>query len=91
MLQRHYRSHTKETLLLAMLVIKSLLKKQLEKKHQTIHSDIKTRNDSKAFQSGVCLKRFPFKSQIQIHYRAHTGEKPFACQIFGRKFASKIY
>ena len=41
------------------------------------------------FECDVCLKKFKFKSALKIHYRIHTGKKPFACKICDRKFAQK--
>lgn len=33
------------------------------------------------YECGTCKKRFNYKSQLSIHERSHTGERPFECAI----------
>uniref|UniRef100_A0A8C0AIJ8 C2H2-type domain-containing protein n=1 Tax=Bos mutus grunniens TaxID=30521 RepID=A0A8C0AIJ8_BOSMU len=35
---------------------------------------------------GVCKKSFPYQSQLTLHQRTHTGERPFQCDICARGF-----
>jgi len=36
----------------------------------------------------VCDKAFPVPSQLEIHFRKHTGEPPFQCQVCKKGFKS---
>ncbi|OUC46194.1 zinc finger, C2H2 type [Trichinella nativa] len=37
----------------------------------------------------ICFKSFACQSALEIHYRSHTKERPFKCQICSRGFSTK--
>ncbi|XP_070207847.1 sal-like protein 3 [Littorina saxatilis] len=40
-------------------------------------------------QCVICKRVLSCKSALQMHYRIHTGERPFKCKICNRKFTTK--
>jgi len=36
-----------------------------------------------------CDKKYSIKSRLQVHYRTHTGSKPFICNFCGKAFNEK--
>lgn len=41
-------------------------------------------------QCVMCHRVLSCKSALQMHYRIHTGERPFRCKICNRKFTTKV-
>ncbi|MCL4133995.1 UNVERIFIED_CONTAM: hypothetical protein GTU68_030827, partial [Idotea baltica] len=40
-------------------------------------------------QCAICQRVLSCKSALQMHYRIHTGERPFKCKICSRSFTTK--
>ena len=81
-LKIYYRTHTGEK----PFACETCDIKFSQKYNLATHSDIV---QSQAFKCDICLKVFTCISHLIRHYRTHTGEKSFACQVCDKKFTQK--
>ncbi|XP_041664470.1 zinc finger protein 69-like [Cheilinus undulatus] len=57
-----------------------------EKSHQT---NVQAPPDEPMVNCSICNAGFPCRSQLDIHMRTHTGERPYHCSVCGRTFTQK--
>jgi hypothetical protein len=49
------------------------------------------RNHKEGYSCQVCRKMFPTPSKLAVHFRIHSGIKPFKCDLCSRSFRQKIH
>ncbi|CAL8140389.1 unnamed protein product [Orchesella dallaii] len=54
--------------------------------HRFVHKKIKRPRKSECV---ICRKKFLSKSALNVHFRGHTGEKPYSCSVCAVTFAQK--
>ncbi|XP_034381478.1 zinc finger protein 850-like isoform X2 [Cyclopterus lumpus] len=50
-----------------------------------------TSEQQRTHQCRACLKCFPSVSKLQRHTLTHTGQRPFGCEICGKRFRQKTH
>lgn len=67
--------------------LKSFVREASLHKHLTCHED----DYKKKHLCDICGKGFARMDKMKIHYRVHTGDKPFACSYCEKAFTKKDY
>lgn len=65
-------------------------------KRCTLEKHITTRHETKPVHEkrhlcDICGKGFATKDKLQVHYRVHTGVKPYTCSYCAKSFTKKDY
>ncbi|XP_067292114.1 sal-like protein 1 [Pseudorasbora parva] len=47
------------------------------------------KNSTDPNECGICHRVLSCQSALKMHYRTHTGERPFKCKVCGRAFTTK--
>ncbi|XP_069008601.1 zinc finger protein 585A [Embiotoca jacksoni] len=62
-----------------------------EHQKETLYSTGKQLRMNALHQCHTCSKCFPSSSKLQRHIMTHTGQRPFGCEICGKKFRQKTH
>ncbi|XP_040917491.1 zinc finger protein 770-like [Toxotes jaculatrix] len=62
-----------------------------EQPSETFHATNKQQKINSLHQCHTCSKCFPSRSKLQRHILTHTGQKPFGCEMCGKRFRQKTH
>ncbi|KAM9341552.1 uncharacterized protein ABDE67_015209 [Symphorus nematophorus] len=62
-----------------------------EQQTETCHATSKQQRIYSSHDCHTCLKGFPSLSKLQRHMMTHTGQRPFGCDLCGKKFRQKTH
>lgn len=62
-----------------------------EQQRETCHATSEQQRVYSLHQCQACLKCFPSASKLQRHVMTHTGQRPFGCEVCGKRFRQKTH
>ncbi|XP_031165666.1 zinc finger protein 770-like isoform X1 [Sander lucioperca] len=62
-----------------------------EQQRETYHATSEQQRIYSLNQCHECLKCFPSVSKLQRHMMSHTGQRPFGCEMCGKRFRQKTH
>ncbi|XP_044023152.1 zinc finger protein 135 isoform X2 [Siniperca chuatsi] len=62
-----------------------------EQQRENCYATSKQQRINTLHQCSSCLKCFPSVSKLQRHMMTHTGQRPFGCEMCGKRFRQKTH